>query len=104
MENRFSESQVQLILMNFAKDNNISSNGIRIRKWLTEHIANLPVMRCVFAVGDTIRYNETQRSWRETFVGGKKIETITRIEEVGDDIYLWLSNGHYTNPECVEKT
>ena len=38
---QFSDEEVILILQNFAKDNDISSNGIKIGKWFEEHKTNL---------------------------------------------------------------
>lgn len=70
-------------------------------------IASKPnVTCCAFAVGDKIKWNEVQRAWRgDEFTGGKKVETIVKIDysPKPKETRLWMSNGLNINPECVVK-
>lgn len=69
---------------------------------LNKHI----VVRCAFLVGDKIKWNDVQRGARgEEFTGGKKVETIVKIDYSNKpkETRLWLSNGLHINPECVVK-
>jgi len=56
-----------------------------------------------FKIGDKIELNETQKIvFTNTFMGGKEIETIVKID-IGQSSQtrLWMSNGYWINPERV---
>ena len=67
--------------------------------------ANRVLATCAFKVGDKIKWNKNQVALRgsECFTGGKKIETIVKIDfsPLPKQTKLWMTNGLNINPECV---
>lgn len=59
---------------------------------------------CAYKVGDRVRRSDATKWFSETFVGGKEIETIIKIEPNGkiEEVKLWLSNGLWVNPSMVQ--
>lgn len=59
-----------------------------------------------YKVGDKIELNEVnKKAFGDTFMGGKKIETIVKIEEspIENNTKLWMANGYWINPERIQK-
>lgn len=61
----------------------------------------------VINAGDKIRWNKNQRVLRgsDYFTGGKKVETVVRIEYSPKprETKLWMTNGLNINPGCIER-
>lgn len=71
----------------------------------TGNEANTMLATCAFKIGDKIKWNKNQVALRgsECFTGGKKVETIVKIDfsPVPKETKLWMTNGLNINPECV---